>query len=163
MAYTLDDVITEIQHSRAFFLRHLNGVAAEQWDWKPYPECKTIRDTVIHVLGTDDWTVQCLAEGVGPEAFFERLTDAATRLADRSPEELVALVTESRERIYADLRQRHGASPLDAPVFLWGDEKPLGSAVSHFGSEDYYHAGQIAFIRMATDPTWNYYADIYGG
>ena len=28
-------------------------------------------------------------------------------------------------------------------------------------SEDYYHAGQITFIRMATDPQWDYYRSIY--
>jgi uncharacterized damage-inducible protein DinB len=162
MAYTLENILTEIEDSRKFFLRHLNGVTAEQWDWKPYAECKSIRDTVYHVVGTEDWTIKCLTEGAGSEIFFDCVTEATKRLEGKSAEKLITAVIESRERIYTELR-RHIESPLDTPIKIWGEKQPIGSAVAHLSSEDYYHAGQVAFIRMATDPTWNYYQDIYGG
>lgn len=162
MAFTLENILTQIQDSRGFFLRHLKGLAAEQWDWKPYAECKSMRETVFHVVGTDDWTVASLAEGAGLETFFDSVAEAANRLKDKSPEELVAAVTESRERIYAELRSRYAETSLDTPIRIWGEEQPAGSGIAHLSSEDYYHAGQIAFIRLATDPAWNYYREIYG-
>lgn len=160
MSFTLENVLTDIQHSRAFFLRHLKGVTVEQWDWKPYAECKSIRDTVYHVIGTDDWTTKCLTEGAGTDVFFDCIAEATRRLEGKSPEELFAVVAESREKIYAELR-RYLESPLDTPIKIWDENQSLGSAVAHLSSEDYYHAGQVAFIRMATAPSWDYYQDIY--
>jgi hypothetical protein len=53
--------------------------------------------------------------------------------------------------------------PLDAEVALWGTPQKLGRAIAYLTAEDFYHAGQIAFIRMASDPEWDYYACVYGG
>jgi hypothetical protein len=46
-------------------------------------------------------------------------------------------------------------------VTLWGQERKLGSALAFLTSEDYYHAGQVAFIRLATNPEWDYYGEIF--
>jgi hypothetical protein len=41
--------------------------------------------------------------------------------------------------------------------------RSLRVAVAYLTAEDFYHAGQLAFIRMATDPGWDYFGSIYGG
>ncbi len=61
-----------------------------------------------------------------------------------------------------DLRERYGTSELDEKVLIWGEERELGAALAFLTSEDYYHAGQVAFIRMATNPEWDYYGEIFG-
>jgi len=60
------------------------------------------------------------------------------------------------------LVSRYADQPLDTEVSTFGSPRKLGVAIPFFSSEDYYHTGQVAFIRMASDPTWNYYAAIYG-
>ena len=50
---------------------------------------------------------------------------------------------------------------MDTEVSAYGTPMKLGRAIAHLSSEDFYHAGQVAFIRIATDPSWDYYAVIY--
>ena len=45
---------------------------------------------------------------------------------------------------------------------MWGEEEALGKQVAHLTSENFYHAGQVAYIRMTTQCDWNYYAAVYG-
>ena len=35
-------------------------------------------------------------------------------------------------------------------------------AAAYVSADDFYHAGQVAFIRMATDPAWCYSTEIFG-
>ena len=37
----------------------------------------------------------------------------------------------------------------------------LGTRLARGGIEYYYHTGQIRFIRLATDPDWDYGATVY--
>lgn len=77
--------------------------------------------------------------------------------------ELLVLLEESHEDLCAFLLSKPADTPLDVEISFFTGRMPLGLAIAGISSEDYYHAGQVAFTRMATDPAWDYYASIYGG
>ena len=156
MALLLNDVLDGVKHSRKHFLRHIAGLTAEQWTWKPYPECKSAAETLAHLVTDDRAFLQSLQTGREPDY-------AALEIAERDPEVLLELLLESHEELVAYIAGRYSQSPLDEPACAWGAVMPLAVAIGHLSSEDYYHAGQVAFIRMATDPGWDYYAAVYGG
>src|SRR5579862_1121291 len=51
--------------SRQFFLRHVEGMRDDQWDWKPFDECKSIRETIVHLLGNDRSIATSIEMGAG--------------------------------------------------------------------------------------------------
>ncbi len=156
MAFTLDDLIENVRASRRFALKHLVGLREDQWDWKPYPECKTIRETLAHLISDDRAALQALETGQEPD--YEALQES-----ERDLTRLRALLEESHETLCAFLRAHYAEAPLDTEASFFGSPMKLGRGVAYLTAEDYYHAGQIAFIRMATDPNWDYYTAIYGG
>jgi uncharacterized damage-inducible protein DinB len=155
MPFTTAVLIEAIRHSRRHFLKHLRGLPDDQWDWKPYPECKSIRETLAHLVWIDRVALVSLETGAEPDY-------AALEEPEHDRDRLRALLEASHERLCQYLTTRYAAAPLDTEVSLYGDRQPLGRALAYFPSEDYYHSGQVAFIRMATDPGWDYYASIYG-
>ena len=54
--------------------------------------------------------------------------------------------------------------PWSVPLEEWPASHlvALPQGIAYFSSEDFYHMGQVSFIRQASDPTWNYYEAIYG-
>ena len=123
---------------------------------KPYPECKSIRETLAHLIADDRASVVMLETGEFPD--FDGMLER-----EASPTKLLDLLAESHDNLCAFLRGRFADTPLDSVVKFFGGPEPLGLAIAGISSEDYYHAGQVAFIRMATDPAWDYYKEIYGG
>lgn len=156
MALTVATLVNGLIESRSHVLKHMEGMTPEQLDWKPYPECKSARETLAH-LGIDDRAaLQSLQTGVEPD--YAALTVPVDEI-DR----LKATVAETHSALVAYLLETYSETPLDTEICVWGAKRPLGMAIPSFSSEDHYHAGQIAFIRMATDPAWDYYSAIYGG
>jgi uncharacterized damage-inducible protein DinB len=155
MPFTTADLIDMIRHSRRHFLKHLRGLRQDQWDWKPYPECKSIRETLAHLIWVDRAALVSLETGGEPD--YAALEEPA-----RDLDRLHALMGDSHERLCRHLNTHYAGAPLDTEVCLYGDRQTLGRALAYFPSEDYYHAGQVAFIRIATDPGWDYYSSIYG-
>jgi uncharacterized damage-inducible protein DinB len=49
----LNSLIESIHASRKYFLNHIKGLRQDQWDWKPFPECKSIRETLAHLVMDD--------------------------------------------------------------------------------------------------------------
>jgi uncharacterized damage-inducible protein DinB len=154
MAFTAAELIDGIRHSRRHFLKHLRGLRDDQWDWKPYPECKSVRETLAHLVWVDRTALASLETGTEPDypAFEE---------SERDLDRLRAKLEESHERLCQFLTANYASAPLDAEVSLYADRQTLGRALAYFPSEDYYHAGQVAFIRMATDPSWDYYGSMF--
>jgi uncharacterized damage-inducible protein DinB len=148
------DLVEAKQASRAHFLRHMEGLTEEQWEWKPYPECKSARETVAHMLWVDR-TAQASMEA-GADSDWSSIEVEETDL-----DQLRMMLSASHEKLLAFLKQRYQNTPLDTEVSLWDMPMKLGRAITYLSSEDYYHSGQIAFIRMATDPDWDYYSFIY--
>lgn len=156
MALTLDDLIESVRESRRHFLKHVEGLREDQWDWQPYPQCKSVRETLLHLIGDDRAARWSLETGQLPD--WETLYNEPERDATR----LCALLGETHEALIAFLKTHYADTPLDAEVALWGQPTKLGRAVAYLTAEDFYHGGQVAFIRMASDPAWDYYAAIYG-
>ena len=154
MAFDIETLIGGVRESRRYFLKHIKGVRDEQWDWKPYPECKSIRETLAHLIADDRATVVMLETGEFPD-FGAMLEHEA------APTKLQALLAESHENLCAFLRRKFTDAPLDGVVKYFFGPEPLGLAIMGIPLEDYYHAGQVAFIRMATDPEWDY-KSVYG-
>ena len=159
MDLTLDELIEDLQHSRQFFFKHLDGLREDQWDWKPYPECKSIRETLAHLVVDDRSAIESIETGDFPD--FDAIAAVAIREAPDNLEKQFALLAESHEQLIALLRTKYANQPLDTEISIWGMNGKVVRLVPHLSSEDYYHAGQVGFIRMAIDPAWNYYKAIY--
>lgn len=156
MAYTLEDLIAALEGSRENFFKHLDGVKDDQWDWQPYPQCKTIRETLAHMVVVDRGFLYALETGEMPD-----WNNLFPDWQPYSPEQLRVTLLESRARLLDYLKGRYADAPVDTEVTMYGVTQKLGRTAVDISSEDYYHTGQIAFIRMASDPTWDYYAAMY--
>lgn len=156
MAFDIADLVQGIVSSRAWFFRHLRGLNDEQWIWKPYPECKNVREILQHLVIDDLAALESLKTGQHPnyDAYSITETDIS---------KLMHMLEHSHKALVDYLRNTFEGSPLDTEICVWGEPMKLGRGVAYFSSEDFYHAGQVAYIRMATDSSWNYYEEIYGG
>ncbi len=159
MNLTLDELIEDLQHSRQFFFKHIDGLREDQWDWKPYPECKSIRDTLAHLVVDDRTAIESIETNAMPD--FEAAYTTAGRDANDTVAKLLVLLSETHAQLIALLRAKYTDKPLDAEISIWGTNGKVVRMVPHLSSEDYYHAGQVGFIRMASDPEWNYYKAVY--
>ncbi len=152
---TVADLVDAVRASRRHFWKHVDGLSGGQWDWKPYSECKSVRETLAHLVTDDRAALAALHSGGEPdyEAFAE---------PERDPDRLRALLAASHEALCAAILTKFDGAPLDTPMSVWGAVKPLGIGIPFLCSEDYFHAGQVSFIRLATDPGWDYYSAVYG-
>ena len=153
---TTQDYVQALQDSRTHFFKHIAGMTDDQCDWKPYPECKNVRETLAHIVVDDTMALQSLQTGEEPDY------DAA-QVAERDLPTLRTMLDQSHQALCAYLLAHYADASPDTEICVWGSKKPLALGLPIFSSEDYYHAGQVAFIRQATDPAWDYYTAIYGG
>src|SRR5205085_669519 len=114
------------------------------------------RETLAHLITDDRAALQALVTEGEPD--YDALQESEGDL-DR----LQTLLQESHEALCAYILKRYADAPLDTEASAFGAKMKLGGAIPHLASEDFYHAGQVGFIRMATDPAWDYYAAVYGG
>lgn len=156
MAYTLEDTLEVIKSSRKHFLRHLKGIKPEQLTWKPYAECKNVIETLAHLITDDKAAMDSMESGKEPNY-------DALMVTETDPEKLLQMMGESHLALLNYIQTKYANTPLDTEILIWGSPMKLASAAPLISSEDYYHAGQVAFIRMATDPGWDYYGTIYSG
>lgn len=155
MAFGIVDLVQGIIASRAYFLKHVRGMTDEQWIWKPYPECKSGREILQHLIIDDMAALDSLKTGAHPD--YESFAVSETDIG-----RLLTILEKTHKELVDTLRDLGEGKSLEDDICIWGDHVKLGRGVPHLSSEDYYHAGQIAYIRMATDPNWDYYTDIYG-
>lgn len=155
MANVLDDLIENLRRCRKHFLKHLDGVRDEEWDWKPYPQCKSLRETLQHLIIDDRAALESLISGEEPSYGTE-----PNEIHDIG--ELYKTLEESHEALLKALVDRFANAPLDADICVWGAHQKLAPGLAYLASEDFYHAGQASFIRLAINPEWDYYAAIYG-
>lgn len=159
MAVTLNDLLDSVRSSRRHFFKHLDGLKDEQWDWKPYAECKSIRETLTHLHVDDKAALFSVQTNEEPD--YEGMLAAAEAAEVKEPAQLRAQLDESFETLLNEIQTRYADAPLDAEICIYGSKMKLALGIPHLSAEDFYHAGQVAFIRMATDPEWNYYAAVY--
>jgi hypothetical protein len=155
--FGFDQLIDAIDQARQGFLKHIEGITADQAVWKPYPGCKSIAETVDHLLWGETTMLEIMQSGKEPDY---------TTVPDSPPSDSIAALKVKLADIHSQfleyLRKTYPTAPLDTPVNFWGHQVSLGYALAAIPNEDSYHSGQAAFIRMATDPKWDYYSHIYG-
>ena len=156
MAFDIADLVDGVRASRRHFIKHLKGIREDQWDWKPYPGCMSIRQTIAHLISDDRAAMDMLETGNHPD--YESLQETEQDII-----KLQGLLHESHQKLCAFILKKFADTPLYTEVNFFKGRVKLGLAISDISSEDFYHAGQIAFIRMASDPSWDYYPAIYGG
>ena len=147
MTLELDDLVDNMHGALKFFLAHLNGLRDDQWDWKPVPACRSIREMLEHLCETyDDKTAleEALARPCPDVSQVQSLFEAAAK------------------QDYARLRACYAQTPLDAEIAVAGGDWFLGRESVKAGTllmrrawEECYHTGQVVTIRLATDPDWN--------
>lgn len=154
MYYDASDIVARLRHARSFLLRHLDGMTDEQWAFKPYPECKSALETVAHLISDDRCALDCLRTGAEPDyaSYDEPVAGKA---------EMLARLAQTHAALCEHIEREYAASALDSEVCIYGETRKLGD-LSYLAAEDFYHAGQVAYARMATDPRWDYYAAVYG-
>lgn len=147
MAFELDDLMDNAHGALKFFLGHLNGLGGDQWDWKPAPACRSIREILMH-----------LCETYGDKAALEEA------LAQPHPDvvHVQSLFEAAAKQDYARLAARYAETPLDAEItvsgrdwFLNRKQVKAGTLLARRAWEECYHTGQVAYIRLATDPDWD--------
>jgi hypothetical protein len=140
MAAGLEEVLSELSRSQKFYRAHLNGIQAGEWDWKPFPACRSIREILNH------WVDSFAAEDT---ALRSALDPAVPDVAV-----IQRLMREAGRRYSAGFQQRYEGAAMD-DLCLEGRNR-VGAVLASLGAEDNYHAGQIAFIRLAIDPEWDW-------
>lgn len=155
MAYTINDLLDSVRQSRRHFLKHIDGLREDQWQWKPYPECKSSAETLAHLIVDDRAFLQTFQTGKEPD--YENL-----QVEERDPAALLPMLAQSHEQLLSLLADKFRTTPPEQEIPFHNMTMKLAEAVGWVTLEDHYHAGQVAFIRMATDPGWNYYTVIYG-
>jgi uncharacterized damage-inducible protein DinB len=155
MSTTVKDLVALIQYSRKHFFKHIEGLKESQWDWKPYAECKSIRETLAHLIADDRAALESLQTQKEPN--YEALQEK-----ERDLVKLRAILDKAHQELCDFIFKTYATTSLDSEVCIYGAKTTLAKGIPFLISEDFYHAGQVAFIRMATDPKWDYYAAIYG-
>jgi len=147
VAFEIDDLVDNMRGALRFFLAHLHGLRDEQWDWKPAPACRSIREMLRHLCETYE----------DRAALEEALARPLPKVA-----EVQALFEAAAKRDYAHLRRKYADTPLDAEIAIAGSDWFLGRASVKAGTllarrawEECYHTGQVVAIRQATDPDWD--------
>lgn len=139
MAVGLDEILDNFYRSQEFFRAHLNGMQDEQWDWKPFPACRSIREILLH------WA----------ELFSPGETPLQAALKQPLPDVVAVqrLMKEAGAQFGAGFREQCADSSMDS---LFPNGVAVGTILASLSGEDSYHAGQVAFIRLATDPDWDW-------
>jgi uncharacterized damage-inducible protein DinB len=157
----ISQFIGGVRKSRAFCLKHLVGMSDAVFESKPNPECKSARETLMHLIAVDRGVLEAVKTAAFPD-FFGIIASVQAETATHSRAELEAAASESHEALLGYLQATYGEKTPDDTMPLWGEPTPLGVAIPYLSSEDFYHAGQLGYLRLAAEPTWDYYSQIYG-
>ncbi len=147
MAFDIDDMIDNMHGALKFFLAHLTGLRDDQWDWKPAPACRSIREMLTHLCET-----------------YEDKAALEGALAQPHPDisQVQTLFEAAAKQDYTRLQARYAETPLDAEIaiaggdwFLRRERVKAGTLLARRAWEECYHTGQVVYIRLATNPDWN--------
>jgi len=155
----LEGLIEGVVSSRRYFIKHLANLPDEAWTFKPFPECKNLLETLVHLRIDDLMAAESIRTLEDPD--YES-TDGLYADMEQGKDFLLDALRLSHADLLALIRQKFAGQPLDSEICVWGTIMPLYRGIPYLSSEDFYHAGQAAFVRMAVQPDWDYYNQIYG-
>ncbi|MGC8832986.1 MAG: DinB family protein, partial [Armatimonadota bacterium] len=99
MSFGVTDLLGNLRSSRETFLKHLKSLRDDQWTWKPYPECKSIVETLAHLISNDRAALQSLETGREPDY-------ASLQEPEHDPKRLLEMMDEARSRLIACIEQK---------------------------------------------------------
>jgi uncharacterized damage-inducible protein DinB len=155
MSSSIQTILEPLTIARSHFLKHIKDLKEDQWDFKPFPNTMTIRDTLRHLVIDDLSALDSLQTGAHPD--YDSFT-----VEDETVEALLERMTSARQALIDELTSKIEESGEAIQICTWGEMRPLHVGVAYLTSEDYYHTGQVGFLRQASDPDWDYYASVYG-
>jgi uncharacterized damage-inducible protein DinB len=123
----------------------LDGIPAEQLNWKPAPESRSIGDICRHLIRVDAWYLKRL--GVPPV-----VGDAKPVTAQE--------ISENMRHIHRQIAEVVSSCGRDEDLFLervsldGKDKEKLGATVLHMAQHYLYHLAQIIYLRRAQDRSW---------
>jgi uncharacterized damage-inducible protein DinB len=123
----------------------LDGISAEQLNWKPGPESRSIGEICRHLLRVDAWYLKRLGvESVVGDA----------KAADR--DELVTNMQKIQQQIAGAVERCTSDDDLiiERKSLDGKDKEKLGVAVIHIAQHYLYHLAQIIYFRRAQDRNW---------
>lgn len=151
-----EQLIVQLEASRAWFLKLVDGLTPEQWDAKPYPNVMSPKETLAHLI-IDDRVFPLMLTGHGEPDYDAHRPDASL-----SAEQLLALMAETHKAKIAAVSEFLAGKDLNAEIdAVYAGKQALWWEVLSFVTEDWYHIGQVSLIRQGTDPDFNYYATFY--
>jgi uncharacterized damage-inducible protein DinB len=123
----------------------LDGISAEQLNWKPAPESRSIGEICRHLLRVDAWYLKRL--GVEP---------AVSDAKPASREELVTNMQKIQQQIAGVVEMCVSDDDLliERKSLDGKDKEKLGVAVIHMAQHYLYHLAQIIYFRRAQDRNW---------
>ncbi len=137
-----ESAVSTLDQSRRQLLRHLKGVTEEQIDWKPYAECKSIRETIGHLIVDDLAAVHSLQTGTEPDY-------ASFGSPEGTFQELLQRLDQTHRDVLDAVAQALRKSGARGSICVFGHWTHPCNAIATLVSEDAYHAGQIAILRRA--------------
>lgn len=142
----IERVLAVYEAARQPLFAVLNGIPAEQFDWKPAPESRSIGEICRHLYRVDIWFLKRL--GLVP-VIEEDAPGPADEIAGRM------------RQIQRQIIDALNACDTDADLFvertsLDGEHtSQLGPVVIHIAQHYLYHLAQIIYLRRAQDRAWS--------
>jgi len=123
----------------------LDGISAEQLNWKPAPESRSIGEICRHLLRVDAWYLKRL--GVEP---------AVSDAKSDSRDDLVANMQKIQQQIAGVVEMCASDDDLlvERKSLDSKEKEKLGVAVIHIAQHYLYHLAQIIYFRRAQDRNW---------
>lgn len=133
------------ESSRKPLFAVLENISAEQLQWKPAPESRSIGEIMRHLIRVDAWFLKRL--GVTPV-----VSDAKSGTREEFVENMQKIQQQVKEVVAAcanDEELHAERTSLDGK-----DKEKLGVAVIHMAQHYLYHLAQIIYLRRAQDRNW---------
>jgi hypothetical protein len=140
------DLAMALAASREFLVRQVRGLSSAECDYLVTGMRQTINQIVDHMLANDAFCMDKL--GAQP------YVDDPSLSADQR-------LTRSGLALQQEIRRNWSDKEDEALLRLAGGGEGIAKGVSYIQIEDFYHAGQACWIRLALQPEWDSDADTY--
>ncbi len=144
----LEEAIEAWEDARSGLLEEARDIPDEEWDFRPSPESRSVRELLVHVLRSGEMMVGELTSEEGDftrRSYPELLEEHAGHLPDDPPrKELLDLLTLSFAEGAARIRAAGELRMLQLVRRFDGKRGSRLAWMQHAVAHEYYHRGQLA-------------------
>lgn len=140
------DLAMALAASREFLVRQVRGLTASECDYLVPGMRATVNQIVEHMIANDAF---CMDKLGGAKWIDDPSLSAEQRLS------------RSGMALQQEIRANWSHKQEEALLRLAGGGEGIAKGVSYIQIEDFYHAGQVCWIRLAIQPDWDSDADTY--